>query len=198
MDMDHLAEQFSGVMRGAAEAGVELPPQLPGMARIGGLHVPVADSSVYVGTAGRGHDSPNWTALSMYVPDEHGNIFNLHAGKDEFNGNVRRGAEHVDFHSPEAFTDMYGQIGPPEGKFPEWNKELLDMFSGTRQRMGIGPGMSRGAFVSPDSGLLAEHVVDHRTGEVSDPAMSMHQAQREWRKDYEQRKYDARQRREGL
>lgn len=197
MDMDHLASQFSGVMRGAAEAGVELPPQLPGMAKIGGLHVPVADSSVYLGTD-EGHDSPNWQSLSMYVPDEHGNVFNLHAGKGEFGGNVRRGAEHVEFHSPEAFADLYGQIGPPEGKFPEWNSELLDMFHGTRQRMGIGPGMSRGALVSPDSALLAEHVVDHRTGEVSDLAMSVHQAQTEWRKDYERRQHEARQRKEGL
>lgn len=183
MDMDHLAEQFAGILGHAAEQGIEFPPNMPGMARIGGLHVPVAN--VHISAYPHDRNFPNGIrSMNVHVPDEHGNMFSLHTMPDDedevdFDGNTQHGSQSVKVPSAEAFANMYGNLDPADGWFKEENNYLLDKFRGMQPLMGIGTGQAQGNFT---------HVYDLRSGAVAPARMHYYDAWHEWNEDRKRRK----------
>ena len=173
MDMDHLAEQFAGILGHAAEQGVEFPPNMPGMARIGGLHVPTANVSMDLSTP----RTPKYASMYVNVPDEHGNLYSLHTmpyaedPDDHFAGIGQHDGRSVPVPSAEAFANMYGNLGPASEFFQAHNADMLDKFHGVRALMGIGPGQAQANY---------DHIYDLRSGDLTPANMHVQTAWKQW------------------
>ena len=174
MSTDHLAEQFAGILGHAAEQGVEFPPEMPGMARIGGLHVPVANVHIAAYDPD-GNFKDGIKNMNVHIPDERGNMFSLHTtpmlDEDEFGGTTQHGNQPVKVPSAEAFANMYGNLDPTDGWFKEENNYLLEKFHGIQPLMGIGTGQAQGN---------SDHVYDLRSGAVAPARMHYYDAWQEW------------------
>ena len=174
-DFQHLGEQFAGVLRRAADMGIELPPDMPGMARIGGLHVPVslAEMELY-----NDDDPLNKSAgpgLVLGVPDEKGNVFSVstrNGDKSKFSV-VGPGTSHG--HSPEEFVDMYKNAEPPDQLERVYNERTMFEDPRILRHLGGLPGqvvanhMNNAVTGNPvhNTGLM------DRTGELSPAAMPL-------------------------
>ena len=200
MDHSHLSTQFRGMVQHAAGTGVEFPPDVPGMAKIGGLHVPTSDVSMFMGPEDAKTGQPSWQSLHVQIPDEQGNIFSLGTmpkGSDprdkEFSGMVMRGSKEVPIHSAEAFADLYGNVGPPSPFYREHNMERLDRANFISRLIGRRPGMAAVPGEGP-KGMI----YDLRSGDLSDADMNFSEANDVWREDKMRREREQQERRGDL
>lgn len=107
--MEHLGEQFAGLLRRVNDTFPVEYGDRPSMAKIGGLHVPVSLGQLW----------PESDSMTLHVPHENGSFFevNLHPGTGEFSartddGNLFSGHDY-DTDNPENFAELYHDSPPP-------------------------------------------------------------------------------------
>lgn len=177
MTSRNLGQQFSHLLEGAAELGVERGDH-PGTVRIGGLHVP---ASSVISVPGRPTEHGT---LAVSVPDEHGNLFGalVTPSLGTFRGGVNGGAQ---FSSPEELADHYGTLAPPEPHVMERNRRSMSMERSIHRSMGVDRGLVlASAMPGPGSGTGVGHFrFDPETGDVSEPAMPWMDAYHQWERE---------------
>ena len=177
--------------------GVELPENMPGMARIGGLHVPVASAEMGLDRNPGGPEEhlQKYDAMHLHVPDEKGNLFfvkvypfdkgrEMSETKFESLGSTRN--DRVS--SADEFADMYVNAEAPEEHRKRMFTKAIDRRTVTDRLMGVDPG---NVFGYTNTGLSVEQgihsVFNPRTGEATGTKMTYNQAHGLWMKDWYRR-----------
>jgi len=200
--MRNLSEQFGEILGLAREHGIETVPDMPGMLKVGGLHVPMSYGRVGI------HENNFRGGLkgtaAFTVPDERGNVFDLnfrHGTTTSLVGNVKNPEtkDFIEFSGPDEFEKIYGNMPAADPETREMNMEQLDADSGISRLIGRRPGEVVG--VSNDWSRPVQEVLnsqdprifDPRTGDVRELNMPLNEAVDQWSQQYD----DKRQRRQG-
>lgn len=209
-DQSHLSTQFQRLLEGAAEMGVELPENMPGMARIGGLHVPVASTHMQMARTGKAPEEhfQQYDMLGLSVPDEQGNMHTLEVHPFDtgrqmsqtgfWSGTGWRTPKSNGSASAAEFAEKYGSLGTPDDSTRQTNLKKIDRLTFTDRLMGVVPGTVRGITATGASVQEGIHsVFDPRTGQSVDAAMDSVTAHSLWMKDW-YRRQEEQDRRQGL
>lgn len=193
----HLSTQFQRLLEGSADLGVELPENMPGMARIGGLHVPVASAQMGLdrNPGGAEEHLSQYDVMRLHIPDEKGNMFQVETypldKRRQMSGTgfVGMGDLHADrAKSAEEFADMYVNAEAPSERRKRMYAKEIDRHAVTDRLMGVAPGNVWGytnTGVSVAQGIHS--VFDPRTGEATGAKMSYPEAHSLWMKDWYRR-----------
>lgn len=204
MDMGKLSGQFSEVMERAASMGIEMPPEMPGMAKIGGLHVPVSDARIFAHAPDKNQGMG--PGLVLGIPDEKGNIYSLRTVEREATGPRMWGLlsstgesphSDIEFDSADEFADIYGKVPEPSDRTREVNVQDMNWHRSISEKMGVGPGMMPGFGFGFDPDP-ADVVFDPATGDVHAGKMSYSRATTEAVRERKQKEEQRRQMRGGL
>jgi hypothetical protein len=192
MSERNLSSQFGPIIEGLGEHGIEMVPNMPGMMKVGGLHVPAPHPNLMVWTD---PGKPDYHEMQVDVPDEKGNLFTVSSerspyGKTPFWASVidPETQDHVTVDSADQFADLYKGIGAadPEDAL-KFNAREMDRHQAISDYMGAGRGEWTGATnpraASP--GGWEDHVLDPLTGDSRPAAMSREAANRKWHEDQE-------------
>lgn len=177
MSSRNLSAQFSDILAHAADLGVELPPDMPGMARVGGLHVPLslAQMEVY------NEDDPlteflGSGGLFLDVPDEKGNVFSVSTRKDDKKREFTVVGPDASYsNSPDEFVDMYRNAKAPHPEERAYNEQTVFENPRILHHLGGRPGQVVANHM--DNAVKGEPFHDtslmDRTGELSPAALTL-------------------------
>lgn len=182
----HLARQFSTILSGAQDTGLEMG-SAPGMVRIGGLHVPAAAATL--------HSSSDYErdAVIAHVGDNMGNMFTIKSSpfaggrRDRFRASYRDlEGNFQQIESADHFADIYNDaVGWPKDQIRNDNLRELDRNSGIARRMGAEPGQM---VTFHNTGRERDnHIFDPRTGIVRNVLMDHARAHEQWQSDWKRR-----------
>lgn len=197
----HLSSQFSILLDGLGQHGIEVPP-MPGMLTVGGLHVPVTHGAMGItrGLPDYEEADREYDNAGFVVPDEQGNLYSIeafpfhrprHLADFPVSGAVRlgRGTENrVRFTSADEFAKIYGNVGTPSDDIRNVNAESLEQSSVMSALQGMRPGQFESHDFNDEDNTEGYHVFDPQTREVFEPAMSRADAFEAWRQHLARKK----------
>jgi hypothetical protein len=188
-----LSSQFGPIIEGMAEHGIETVPGMPGMIKVGGLHVPAPHAHLSIWSD---PGKPAYHEFEANIPDEKGNLFRLTSERSEYgdsgfwasvvNPETR---DHVTMDTADEFADLYKNIGAADPEdATKWNAREIDRNQAIADYMGAERGEWTGGTSThkgDDYFRLAwdHHIVDPTTGDVRPAVMSRNEANIKWTED---------------
>lgn len=192
----HLSDQFRNIVEQGRDMGIEFPPNMPGMARIGGLHVPVSTANIEVS---KWESEDDTVEYDLQIPDEKGNMFSAFVGSDSasggkpfFGGHLVRPTsdEHVKTNSAAEFADLYRNVGPASPEDAEHNASAMRRRVGIQRLMGAGVGEMVAGMASYGQYDHETHdyVLHPVTGNMRKADMGWDEATAEWERQEQERR----------
>jgi hypothetical protein len=176
MSTRNLGKQFGALVDAGRAQGIEMLPTMPGMARIGKLHVPVSNFDVT-----QNDSLPNLSDFEVTAPDEHGNLYSIGGWPDGGLYGVIHGpgssenGDQVYFDSADDFADIYGKLGQPDDETRSANAREIAMRRSAMTKMGGGPGTVHAQHFPIEgegSDIMQSYLLDPGSGDISPAKMS--------------------------
>jgi hypothetical protein len=177
------------------------------MARIGGLHVPLASAHMLMVRNGKAPEEhfQQYDMLGLHVPDEKGNmhevkVYPFERGQMSETGFVSstgwRTPKSDGTRSADQFAEKYGSLEDPGEGTRRANVKSIDRLAFTDRLMGVVPGTVRGLTgIGKSLQEDINSVFNPRTGQSVDAAMDSVTAHGLWLTDWRRRQEEADRRR---